>query len=208
MENDKESPKIPDSIKIKHFNFQLYMRIYNWKETVLVKKECNGKYTELKPVIVIVMPYTNLHTVLIEDDAKIFECEINQKYVDKMHDKIISWKAKSYIPDLYIKKKKLYYPYIVSIKKYDITNNQKRIVSLNYEYKLDKLSGFHPFTKSKEHPEYFNLGRNIGNFLSKFYYLYKEEIDINAINDNLNQIYSGNHTYLDIYDDLVFFTGI
>lgn len=207
MENDKESPKIPDSIKTKYFYFQLYMRIYNWKETVLVKKEFNGKYTELKPVIVITMPYYTPHTVLHEDDAKIFECEINQKDVDKMHDKIMSGKAKSYIPDLYVKNKKLYYPYIVSIEKEDITNNQKRIISLNYEYKLDKLIGFHPFTKSKEPPGYFIIGTTIVNFLSKFYYLYKEEIDINAISDNLNNIYSKNASYLDIYDNLVFFTG-
>ena len=208
MENDKESPKIPDPIKTKYFYFQLYMRIYNWRETVLVKKECNGKYTELKPVIIIVMPYTTPYTVLHEDNAKIFECEINQKDVDNMHNKIISGKAESYIPDLYVKKKKLYYPYIVSIKKDDITNNQKRIVSLNYEYKLDKLIGFHPFTKSKEPPEYFNI-RNctIGKFFSKFYYLYKEEVDINSINESMNHIYSEKNSYLDKYDDLVFFTG-
>ena len=101
-----------------------------------------------------------------------------------MHNKIMSGKAKSYIPDLYVKKKKLYYPYIVSIKKDDITNNQKRIASLNYEYKLDKLIGFHPFTKVKEPTEYIIIGRTLGIFLSKFYYLYKEEIDINAINNN------------------------
>jgi hypothetical protein len=184
------------------------MTIYNWRETVLVKKECNGKYTELKPVIIIVMPYTTPYTVLHEDNAKIFECEINQKDVDNMHNKIISGKAESYIPDLYVKKKKLYYPYIVSIKKDDITNNQKRIVSLNYEYKLDKLIGFHPFTKSKEPPEYFNI-RNctIGKFFSKFYYLYKEEVDINSINESMNHIYSEKNSYLDKYDDLVFFTG-
>ena len=207
MNNDKDFPKIPDSIKIKHFYFHLYMRVYNWKETVLVKKESNGKYTELKPIIVIPMPYTTPHTVLHEDDAKIYECEISQKDVDNMHYKIISGKAQSYIPDLYVKKKKLYYPYIVSIKKEDITNNQKRIVSLNYEYKLDKLIGFHPFTKSKEPPEYFNLKNFIGNFLSKFYYLYKEEIDLNAIYDNFNNVYSERLSYLDKYDDLVFFTG-
>ena len=201
-------PKIPDSIGVKQFYFQLYLRKYNWLDgIVLIKKEVSGKYIELKPIIIVIMPYTTPHTTLYEDEAKIFECEINQEDVNKMHNQIISGKVKNYIPDLYIKKKnKLYYPYIVSISKNDITNNKKKIISLQYEYKLDKLIGFHPFTPNKNPPESFYVKNGIGNFLAKFYNLYKDEIDIDKLENIFSQIFLKRESFIDIYDDLEYLT--
>ena len=202
-------PKIPDSIRVKQFYFQLYFRKHNWLDgIVLVKKEISGKYTELKPIIIVIMPYTTLHTTLYEDEAKIFECEINQDDVNKMHNQIISGKVNNYIPDLYIRKKNnFYYPYIVSISKNDITNNNKKIISLQYEYKLDKLIGFHPFTRNKNPPESFFIKNEIENFLAKFYNLYKDEIDIDKLESIFINIFLERESYIDIYDDLEYLSA-
>ena len=207
MENLEECPKIPTSIGTKIFFFQLSMKNYTWGEgAVLVKKETNGKYTELNPVIRYSVRTMTWHAVLYDDESRIFECGINQQDVDKMHGKLISGKVKEYIPDLYLKNsKRFYYPYIVYINKEDITNNEKYVISLHHSYAIDKLIGFHPFKRNKNPPENFVVGTSFRNVLSKFYFLYQNEINLDTF-ENLLNIYN-NKGSVDIYDDLEFYTA-
>ena len=173
---------------------------------VLVKKETNGKYTELNPVIRYSVRTMTWHAVLYDDESRIFECGINQQDVDKMHGKLISGKVKEYIPDLYLKNsKRFYYPYIVYINKEDITNNEKYVISLHHSYVIDKLIGFHPFKRNKNPPENFVVGTSFRNVLSKFYFLYQNEINLDTF-ENLLNIYN-NKGSVDIYDDLEFYTA-
>ena len=65
-----EIPKIPDSIGTKFFYLPIDIYDKDWE---LVKKETSGKYTVLKSIIKI-------------SDSQIFECEINQNDIQKMHE--------------------------------------------------------------------------------------------------------------------------
>ena len=158
---EMEEPKIPDSIRKKLFYFSIKVKEDNWE---LVKKESSGKYTILKSIFSIF-------------DNNIFECEINQNDIQKMYNEMTKGKKTEYNPPLFLRiKGKLYYSYIISIPPTDFTNNQKRILSFFYSYQLSNLLGFHPFTKNKNPPLYYNIGDNKKNCFAKFYQLYKTDI--------------------------------
>ena len=71
---------------------------------------------------------------------------------------------------------------------------------------MDKLIGFHPFTPNKNPPESFFIKNEIENFLAKFYNLYKDEIDIDKLENIFSQIFLKRESFIDIYDDLEYLT--
>ena len=158
-----ELPKIPDSIGTKFFYFPINLFGNDWE---LVKKESSGKYTLLKCLFKV-------------SNSKIFECEINQNDIKKMHEKIAKGKATEYNPPVFLRtiKEKKYYPYIISIPPTDFNNDQKRIISFYYKYKLGDLMGFHPFTKDKRPPYCNDIEKDKKNCFAKFYQLFKNEIN-------------------------------
>ena len=102
-------------------------------------------------------------------ESQIFECEINQNDVKKMNEKVIKSKIQEYNPPLFLRtnKGKKYYPYIISIPSTDFTNDQKRIFSFFYKYKLENLIGFHPFTKDKSPPSFKDIRQRQKKLFSK-----------------------------------------
>lgn len=158
-----EIPKIPDSIGAKFFYLPIDIYDKDWE---LVKKEASGKYTVLKSIIKI-------------SDSQIFECEINQNDIQKMHEIISKGKMKGYKLPIFLRKEKgkKYYPYVIDIPKSDFTNDQKRIFSFLYGYHLEDLIGFHPFTKDKSPPYCHSIEKERKNCFAKFYELFKKEID-------------------------------
>ena len=173
-----EIPKIPDSIgtKLFYFPFKIYKK--DWE---LVKKESSGKYTILKSIFKI-------------SDSEIFECEINQNDIKKMHKKLPKNKNTEYNPPIFLRiiEEKKYYPYIISVPSTDFTNDQKRIIGFFYEYKLENLSGFHPFTKDKSPPFYYNIEETKKNCFAKFYQLFKNDIKPNVFDSYFTKLFSIN----------------
>ena len=171
-----ELPKIPDSLGTKLFYFPI--SIYT-NDGELVKKEISGKYTTLKSIFKI-------------SYIQVFECEINQSDIQKMHENITKGKIEEYNPPIFLRiiKGKKYYPYIISIPSTDFTNNQKRIISIYYKYKLGNLIGFHPFTKDKNPPLFNDIEKNKKNCFAKFYQLLKNDIESEIFDSYFNKFFS------------------
>ena len=96
-----------------------------------------------------------------------------------MHEKIVKGKVTEYNPPVFLRtiKEKKYYPYFISIPSTDFNNEQKRIFSFLYKYKLGDLMGFHPFTKDKSPPYCKDIDKDKKNCFAKFYQLFKNEIN-------------------------------
>ena len=186
-----ELPKIPHSIRTKIFYCQSNRRGTDWE---LVKKESNGKYTILKSI------FDTFH-------FQIFECEINQNDINKIHEKVLKNKSKEYNLPIYLRKikEKKYYPFIISIPSTDFTNDQKRIFSFLYEYKLGNLIGFYPFTKDKSPPHYDDMGNDKKICLAKLYQLFKDDIKPDIFISYFKKLFSFNdYKDGDTYKDFPF----